>query len=139
VNQVDLDLSSKLKLAGSYPPPLQSTAGRTQDESQRSRPGLLSSLVPNRIEVDTARISNFNLLWTEGDGRQAQAVGVQTLITPTQAQDAFHIEARGGTILRPGQEKLDIDRVDLRIQVRGFLSFPSALPDPIRCRGPFGR
>jgi len=120
VNQVDLDLAEKVKLAGPYPAPSDTGPSDAKALPKKGKTGLIASLIPNRIEVDSARISNFNLLWTEGDGRQSQAVGVQTVITPTQTQDAFHIEARGGSIHRPGQEKLDVDRVDLRIKDGGF-------------------
>ena len=119
INQADLDLGPKAKLAGPYPTPEAKASTIEAPAPPRKKESLLSSLIPNRMELDSVRISNFNLVWPE-DNRVAQAVGVQTVITPTQDQKAYHIDARGGSIQRPGQEKIDIDRVDFRFKEGGF-------------------
>jgi hypothetical protein len=42
------------------------------------------------------------------------------VITPAQEQTAFQVASHGGSILRPGQEKLDIDRVAFRFKDGSF-------------------
>ena len=112
VNQADLDVSEKAKLPQPFPAPAFAPAAKPRDAA----PGLIASLIPNRPEIDVVRISNFNLLWTEGTGPKSEAVGMQTIIKPTPAMDAYKVEIRGGSIRRPGQEKLEVDRVDFRFK-----------------------
>jgi len=118
ISQVLLDLTEAVKLPGSYPvaasPPFPSPENDTSSSG-----GMWRRLIPSRVEMDQVRIGNFNLVWSEG-GKLAQAVGITTEITPSSTGEAFDVVGRGGAIHRPGQAKLDIDRIVFRFRDGGF-------------------
>ncbi len=118
VSQVVLDLSDEVKLPGNLPVRTEPADPLPEAVAPPRRTGLLADLLPDRLEVDAVRINNFNLMWLE-DGRQAQAVGIQTIVTPSPTLDSFQVDARGGAVHRPGQPKLDIDRVNFRTKDGG--------------------
>ncbi|RFC48738.1 MAG: hypothetical protein DVB23_000431 [Verrucomicrobia bacterium] len=118
INQADLDFSAQEKRPQTFPVSAKTVPDSTDAASPKpkSGSGLIRSLIPDRVEIDSVRISNLNLLWTEGKGPKSEAIGMQALITPTPSMDAFKVEIRRGSVRRPGQEKVEVDRIDLHLK-----------------------
>lgn len=116
INQADLDFSETEKLAGTFPAGAKPVAESSGTSSPKSSPGFLRGLIPDRIEIDTVRINNLNLLWREGKGAKSEVIGMQAVLTPTASLDACKVELHGGSLRRAGQEKLEVDHIDFRFK-----------------------